>query len=120
MARRFPLVLVAVVALPGLAAAPAGAIVRPPPILTPVAGNPADAFGSLPIEGYHYDSATHCSAKPRPGMTRFVRWMQANAGGVAWGTYRCEKWGKGSASLHAEGRALDWHLNVTNAADSAE
>ena len=29
---------------------------------------------------------------------------------------RCEKWGKNSASLHAEGRALDWHLDSRNRA----
>ena len=33
---------------------------------------------------------------------------------------RCERWGKGRASLHAEGRALDWHLNVHNGADRRE
>jgi hypothetical protein len=53
-------------------------------------------------------------------MTRFVGWMQRHARGISWGTYRCEKWGKDSASLHAEGRALDWHLDVTNPADRAE
>src|SRR4029078_5471138 len=26
-----------------------------------------------------------------------------------WGSYRCERWGKHSASLHAEDRAIDWH-----------
>jgi hypothetical protein len=29
-------------------------------------------------------------------------------------------WGKHEASLHAEGRAVDWHLDVTNPADKAE
>ena len=53
-------------------------------------------------------------------MTKLVRWMQAHARGVSWGTFRCEKWGKRQASLHAEGRALDWHLDVTNPADKRE
>jgi hypothetical protein len=111
---------VAVVAALAGAAAPARAIVRLPATMPHVTGNPADRLGALPIEGFHYDPATHCVARPKPGMTRLVRWLQSNAGGVAWGTYRCEKWGKGSASLHAEGRALDWHLDVRNPADAAE
>ena len=31
---------------------------------------------------------------------------------------RCERWGKRSASLHAEGRAVDWHLDVHDPADA--
>ena len=34
-----------------------------------------------------------------------------------WGSYRCEKWGKDPASLHAENRAIDWHLDVAVPAD---
>ena len=30
---------------------------------------------------------------------------------------RCEKWGKGQASLHSENRAIDWHLDAANSAD---
>ena len=88
--------------------------------LGPVRGNPADTLASLPIEASVYDRATRCSKASKPGMTRLVNWLQANAKGVSWGTYRCEKWGKGSASLHAEGRALDWHLDVSRAADKRE
>jgi hypothetical protein len=33
---------------------------------------------------------------------------------------RCEKLGKANFSLHSEGRALDWHLDVHNAGDRAE
>ena len=42
---------------------------------------------------------------------------QANSRGVFWGSYRCEKWGKHQASLHAENRAIDWHLDVRAPAD---
>ena len=57
--------------------------------------------------------ATRCSKRPDPGMTALVeRGSSANAD-ICWGAYRCEKWGKGSASLHAEGRAVDWALDVT-------
>jgi hypothetical protein len=96
-------VLVAVLAL----AAPASAALV----------NPADALLDRPIEASHYDPATHCNAKRRPGMVAFQRWLEANARGVSWGTYRCEMWGRREASLHAEGRALDWHLDVGNPAD---
>jgi hypothetical protein len=36
------------------------------------------------------------------------------------GTYRCERWGPHEASLHAEGRAVDWHLNAANPDDRRE
>jgi hypothetical protein len=75
----------------------------------------------VPIEDSVYDPATHCTPHAkRPGMVALQRWLEANARGVSWGTYRCERWGKDSASLHAEGRALDWHLDRSNAADARE
>jgi hypothetical protein len=103
-----------------LAAAPAHAIIRLPLVPAQVAGNPAERLLSVPIEDSVYDPATHCSRKPRPGMVQLQTWLERNARGVSWGTYRCEKWGKHEASLHAEGRAIDWHLDVTAAADRRE
>jgi hypothetical protein len=105
-----------------LAAAPAAqAIPHLPPDPAPVAGNPADRMLGVPIEDSVYDPATHCTPHAkRPGMVALQRWLEANARGVSWGTYRCERWGKDSASLHAEGRALDWHLDRSNAADARE
>ena len=50
-------------------------------------------------------------------MLALQRWLERNSRGVFWGSYRCEKWGKGQASLHAENRAIDWHLDVSDAAD---
>ncbi len=79
---------------------------------TSQAKNPADALADLPIEDATYDPATHCSKKAKPGMTALVEWLTSNAGGAFWGTYRCEKWGPHSASLHAENRAVDWALDV--------
>ena len=79
--------------------------------------NPADDLVHIPIEASVYDPATHCSAKPRAGMLQLQRWLEENARGVFWGSYRCEKWGKHEASLHAENRALDWHLDAGVAAD---
>lgn len=103
-----------------LLATPAHAIIRLPAQPRQVAHNPAERLLSQPIEDSQYDPATHCSRAPRPGMAALQRWLEANFRGVSWGTYRCEKWGKHEASLHSEGRAIDWHLDVTNAADRRE
>ncbi len=91
-----------------------------PTAYTSVAHNPADALAELPLEDSAYDAATHCSKKERPGMTALVKWLGTHAGGVFWGSYRCEKWGPKSASLHAENRAVDWHLDVDVPADRRE
>jgi len=74
--------------------------------------NPADALADIAIEEPAYDPATKCSKREKPGMTALVSWLDRNAGGVFWGSYRCEKWGPHSASLHAENRAVDWALDV--------
>ena len=79
--------------------------------------NPADALAHLPIEASVYDRATHCSAKKRRGVVKLQRWLEANVRGVFWSSYRCEMWGKREASLHAENRAIDWHLDARSAAD---
>jgi hypothetical protein len=89
-------------------AVPAAAFARP---------NPADDMKDLPIEASVYDPATHCDSKPRPGVIALQHWLEENFRGVFWGSYRCELWGKHEASLHAENRAIDWHLDVTNRAD---
>jgi hypothetical protein len=79
--------------------------------------NPADELTHIPIEASVYDPATHCAAKTRPGMLALQQWLEANVRGVFWGSYRCEKWGRHEASLHAENRAIDWHLDVGVRAD---
>jgi hypothetical protein len=66
-----------------------------------------------------YDRATGCSPRRRPGTEALVAWLQRNVRGAFWGSYRCERWGKGSASLHAENRAIDWHLDASVASDRA-
>jgi hypothetical protein len=92
-------------------------------LLTGAAGalgrdNPADELAHLPIEASVYDPATHCSPKSRPGVEQLRAWLEDNVRGVFWGSYRCEKWGKRSASLHAENRAIDWHLDASVRADA--
>ena len=69
---------------------------------------------SEPIEALHYDYGKRCLRNPQPGTLALQRWLQEHWRGVSWGIMRCEKWGKNSASLHAEGRALDWHLDSRN------
>ena len=99
-------------------AAPAAAMVTLPENPVPIAGNPADRLLSVPIEDPAYDGARKCTPKAsRPGMLALQQWLERNSRGVFWGSYRCEKWGKGQASLHAENRAIDWHLDVSDAAD---
>jgi len=102
-----------------MTAAPAQAF-RLGPDPSPVSHNPADHLLRSAIDDETYDEATHCAPKPKPGMVKLTQWMQRHARGVSWGTYRCELWGKHSASLHAENRALDWHLDVNVPADKAE
>jgi hypothetical protein len=90
---------------------------RLPEELLPLKGNPAHALAELPPDPEEYDPARRCDPKPKPGVVRFTRWLERHAEGVFWGSYRCEKWGKREASLHAENRAVDWHLSASNPAD---
>jgi hypothetical protein len=100
--------------------APASAFAASSSPFKPVKGNPADRLAELPIDPFTYDTAAKCRKKPMPGTVDLQHWLERNARGVSWGIMRCEKWGPGSASLHAEGRALDWHLDVHDAADRRE
>jgi hypothetical protein len=114
---RVVLVLLAVLT----AAAPAGAIVRLPTEAQQVKGNPAERLRDVPIEDAYYEGAERCTPKAkRPGVDAFVTWLGKNAEGVFWGSYRCEKWGRRQASLHAEKRAVDWHLDASLSRDRKE
>jgi len=116
--KRLILLAVAAASITLAVAAPAGAF-RLGPTVAPVAGNPADQLAALPADPEEYDPATHCSPAPRPGMVALVAWLGRHVRGASWGTYRCEKWGPHEASLHAENRAVDWHLDVSVPADRA-
>jgi hypothetical protein len=105
------------VILLALLAPAAQAYPKLPDPLPPVKGNPANALLDVPIEDSSYDGATRCKNSRHAGITALANWLGANTRGVFWGSYRCEKWGKHSASLHAENRAIDWHLSVHSAAD---
>lgn len=125
-ARRHPIaitwiVLLAFVAFLALGAERSEARLGVNTVFDQVAGNPVDAMDADPIDDQSYDYATHCVKQPTKGALALVKWLpHISPRGVNWGINRCEMWGKHSASLHAEGRAVDWHLDVHNAADKAE
>ena len=85
-----------------------------------VPGNPANRLTELPIDAYRYDHATSCRHRPTAGALALQAWLDQNARGTPWGIMRCSKLGRGNYSLHAEGRALDWHLNAHAATDRRE
>jgi hypothetical protein len=113
--RRVPILAVVVAML----ALPAGALAFGT-VFRPVAGNPADKLATVPLEDYQYDNAVRCLKRPQKGTVALQKWLTKNAGGVFWGIMRCEKWGKRSASLHSEGRAIDWHLSARNPREKRE
>ena len=104
--------LLLVLVLVGLTAAVAGAA----PYGT-VGHNPANRLAAKPIDDYRYDRAHHCYKRPSKGATAMVAWLTRNARGQFWGIMRCERLSKESMSLHSEGRAIDWHLDASSAAD---
>jgi hypothetical protein len=83
----------------------------------PVPGNPADPLAELPMDPMRYQGATHCVKHPTRGARLLESWLESHVRGESWGILRCERWGKRSASLHAEGRAIDWHLDARDKAD---
>ena len=87
--------------------------------LTLLAAVPA-ALAASGIDPYQYDYATKCLKHPQKGTLALQKWLEGHARGVSWGIMRCEKLGHGSYSLHSEGRAIDWHLDVHDASDRAE
>jgi len=83
--------------------------------------NPVERLIGIELDELGYDRATHCVKQPTKGARALVAWLpKVSPRGQNWGINRCEKWGRNSASLHAEGRAIDWHLDVANTADRAE
>lgn len=94
-----------------LAAVPAHAGLRP------VEGNPANRLASVPIDDYRYDHAGRCKKRPARGTVALQAWLERHARGASWGIMRCERLSGKNFSLHSEGRALDWHLDVHDRAD---
>ena len=114
MRRRIAALAAGLVAL----AAPSAQAFRLPPEPLPALGGPlGKLIVQLPADPEVYDRAERCSKRARPGVIRFTNWLGRHFEGQFWGSYRCEKWGKRSASLHAENRAIDWHLDAGVKAD---
>jgi hypothetical protein len=82
--------------------------------------NPADRLAEQPIDAYRYDHATRCRKRPMRGTVALEDWLTRNVRGQSWGIMRCERLSKQHFSLHAEGRAIDWHLDVRDPADRRE
>jgi hypothetical protein len=82
-----------------------------------VGDNPADRLLARPLEEPRYDHARRCVRTPSPGALALARWLGRNSAGQFWGIMRCERLGPRNFSLHAEGRAVDWHLDARRPAD---
>ena len=115
---RLLLLAVAVAALTLAVAAPAGAF-RLGAGPGAVAGNPADHLADLPPTPRSTTRRRTARRRRAPAWSRSSAGSAATPRGANWGTYRCEKWGPHEASLHAENRAVDWHLDVNVPADRA-
>ena len=83
----------------------------------PLTGNPADRLADRPIDDYRYDHATRCRRGPAPGALTLQSWLALHVRGASWGIMRCERLSRRDHSLHAEGRALDWHLDASDPVD---
>ena len=82
--------------------------------LAGIGPNPANhkRLVDRPIEDYRYDPGRKCRSKTPPGTRAMVNWLERHTRGRLWGVYRCEKWSKGSYSVHAESRAIDWAMDA--------
>jgi hypothetical protein len=119
MSRRTPARLLPATLILLLALAPSASAFRVQDVLGPLRNNPAETLADREPDEELYDPATSCRRAPQPSMAALQRWLERNVPGESWGVYRCERWGEGSASLHAEGRAIDWHLDVSRPEDRA-
>jgi hypothetical protein len=93
-------------------------------LLTPLillAGQPlahAVVYDGPPEDYASYQPQTTCRKHPMPGSKVLAAWINANfAGGTAAATMRpCS----GGTSEHKDGRAIDWMMDATKAADRKE
>ena len=82
--------------------------------------NPANRLLAVPVDELRYDHAKGCRKNMTKGALALVKWLARNTGGEYWGGVRCERLSGSSFSMHAEGRAIDWHLDVGDARDRRE
>jgi hypothetical protein len=89
----------------------------------PVGGGlpPLGGGHSGPVDAYRYDYAHGCTTGPSAGAKALLAWLKKNFQGSSDGIYNCRKV-RGSTksfSLHAEGRAVDYHENAGTRAGKA-
>lgn len=82
--------------------------------------NPADRLLRVPVDELRYEHARGCRRSMSRGALALSQWLARNTRGEYWGGVRCERLGRSSFSMHAEGRAVDWHLDARIAADRRE
>jgi hypothetical protein len=103
------------------AAAPAAAPAAPAGPAAPATGHSLAVAFDDPIDGYGRDAATHCTHRAAPGALALLHELQARFRGHSDGIENCRNVAGGNRlSLHAEGRAVDWHLNAADPADATE
>jgi hypothetical protein len=83
----------------------------------PAESNPADRLADQPIDDYASDDARRCRKGAMPGALALERWLVRNVRGTSWGIMRCSRLARRRFSLHAEGRAVDWHLDAGSRTD---
>ena len=81
-------------------------------LCTALVAVPALAASLGPVDDYAYDHARKCVKRPTQGALAMQAWLEQNARGATWGIMRCERLSGKNFSLHAEGRAIDWHLDA--------
>jgi hypothetical protein len=86
---------------------------------SPITTNPANraVLLSQPIEDLNYDDSKRCLPDAQPGTLALEAWLARHWRGESWGIVRCSKLSPGEFSVHAEGRALDWHLDAGDGAE---
>ena len=82
--------------------------------------NPANRLLAVPVDTLRYDHATRCRKMMTKGALALVTWLSRNTAGEYWGGVRCERLSGKTFSMHAEGRAVDWHLDVGDPGDRGE
>lgn len=101
-------------ALAGLVCALLALIVTAAALAGELSPNPANdpRLLNTPIEDFRYDEARSCKDHPARGTKALQGWLERHVRGESWGIMRCERLSGDSYSLHAEGRAIDWHLDA--------
>ena len=69
----------------------------------------------MPVDTLHYDAATGCRKSMTKGAMALVSWLRRNAAAPTGAACAASAQRLGLLD-HAEGRAVDWHLDVPDPA----